>query len=362
VYGYTLAPTITWRHHGSDSGDLATAVAVGGVPHPSGYPTYLLLGDLFQLLPFADVAYRLNLLSATCAALTVVLVGLIIQQVASTVLPQQPAQSAAFSDTLPILWFCAVSAALLLAFSASFWSQAIIAEVYALNTFLAALLLYLALRVRPANQVWLAPAVFGLLGLSLGNHLSICFLGPALIGSLKVRWNRQIGLAIPLAFFAGLAVYGIIPLRAAGLPPVNWGGVANWASFGWLVGGAPYRHFLFALPPAYLPVRRIGGGGRLAVSGSLQPKAGLRLVGFVWLVCRLCHWLQHHRLSGLFAAGVADFYLMAGLGALSLEFAGTIVSAGKARLLGQISQLDTLIFTINVACFEFFPAKFTLRS
>ena len=75
VYVYTLAPTITWRNEGTDSGDLATAVAVGGVPHPPGYPTYLILGEAFKLLPFGDIAYRLNLLSAACAALTVAVVG-----------------------------------------------------------------------------------------------------------------------------------------------------------------------------------------------------------------------------------------------------------------------------------------------
>ncbi len=69
VYWLSLAPTITWQHDGADSGDLATAVAVGGVPHPSGYPTYLAMAELFRSLPLGgDVAYRLNLMSAVCAA------------------------------------------------------------------------------------------------------------------------------------------------------------------------------------------------------------------------------------------------------------------------------------------------------
>ena len=63
IYIYTLAPTITWRNDGADNGDFATAVAVEGVPHPPGYPTYLILGEAFKLLPFGDIAYRLNLLA-----------------------------------------------------------------------------------------------------------------------------------------------------------------------------------------------------------------------------------------------------------------------------------------------------------
>src|SRR5262245_52135793 len=80
IYLLTLAPTITWRNEGVDSGDLAAAVAVGGTPHPPGYPTYLVLGGLFANLPYGDVAYRLNLLSAVCAALAVMLIGLTLAQ------------------------------------------------------------------------------------------------------------------------------------------------------------------------------------------------------------------------------------------------------------------------------------------
>src|SRR5437763_2956790 len=70
VYTATLAPSITWRHGGADSGELAAAVARGAVPHPPGYPLYLLLGRLAYLtFPLAEPAARLNLLSALCVAL-----------------------------------------------------------------------------------------------------------------------------------------------------------------------------------------------------------------------------------------------------------------------------------------------------
>ena len=68
VYLLTLAPTITWAHHGADGGDLVAAVARGSIPHPPGFPTYLLLGDLFVRLPWGNLAWRLNLMSAVLAA------------------------------------------------------------------------------------------------------------------------------------------------------------------------------------------------------------------------------------------------------------------------------------------------------
>jgi len=52
LYALTLAPGLTWAHHGSDGGDFLAAALVGGVPHPSGYPTYeVLLRTLTTLFP-----------------------------------------------------------------------------------------------------------------------------------------------------------------------------------------------------------------------------------------------------------------------------------------------------------------------
>ena len=69
LYASTAAPWLTWEHAGADGGDLITAAITGGVPHPSGYPTYCLLGRLYALLPLGSSARRLNLFSATAAAL-----------------------------------------------------------------------------------------------------------------------------------------------------------------------------------------------------------------------------------------------------------------------------------------------------
>src|SRR5207247_3880947 len=65
VYAAGACPTI----YVGDSGELVTAVHILGIPHPTGYPLYVLLGKLWTLLfPVGSVAWRMSLFSAACAA------------------------------------------------------------------------------------------------------------------------------------------------------------------------------------------------------------------------------------------------------------------------------------------------------
>jgi hypothetical protein len=270
VYLCTLAPTITWRNAGADSGDLAAAVAVGGVPHPPGYPTYLILGEVYKLLPFGDIAYRLNLLSASCAAFSAAVVGLIIYHTLTTATPHQAQTREEVRKSQGHIWLCAASASLTLAFSGVFWSQAVIAEVYALNALFAALLLYGVLSIQPANDRWLVPGLAGLLGLSLGNHPSILLLLPILVWILrKVRWRWRLAISALLAFCAGLSVYWVIPIRAASHPPINWGMATTFPNFLWLVSAELYRPFFFTLPLS-------------SVLARIQTESNLVATGFLW--------------------------------------------------------------------------------
>jgi len=74
-YWLTLSPTISWLNGGIDSGELVTAMLVLGIPHPTGYPLYMLLGKLFTFLPFGEPAWRVDLMSACFAALAVALIA-----------------------------------------------------------------------------------------------------------------------------------------------------------------------------------------------------------------------------------------------------------------------------------------------
>ncbi len=77
VYLKTLCPTV----YVGDSGELIAAVYTLGIAHPPGYPLYCLLGKLFTFLPFGSIAFRVNLMSAFFASLTIVLVYLVVLKI-----------------------------------------------------------------------------------------------------------------------------------------------------------------------------------------------------------------------------------------------------------------------------------------
>jgi len=63
LYASGACPTV----YVGDSGELVTAAAMLGIPHPTGYPLYVLLGHLWTvLLPIGEPAWRMSLFSAAC--------------------------------------------------------------------------------------------------------------------------------------------------------------------------------------------------------------------------------------------------------------------------------------------------------
>jgi len=248
-YLATLAPGLTWAHDGGDGGELAAAARTLGIPHPPGYPTYLLLAHLFTLLPVGEVATRTNLFSAVCAAGTAALLTWTLARMESS-------------------RASAISAGLAVAFSPLLWSQATVTEVHTLNGLFTALLLGLAAltgpgaRRTPQQAALLALAVGSAWGLSLGNHPTALFCGPLIL--LALRRLRRFGLLGAAGIALGLAIYLYLPLRAAADPPVNWGDPRTLERFWWMVSGAPYRQFVFSLPLEYLPTRLLAWTGLLA--------------------------------------------------------------------------------------------------
>jgi len=267
LYLSTVAPTLTWRNMGSDAGDLVTAAHTLGIPHPPGYPTYVLLLKPFSILvPIGDVAFRANLFSAILASITVLLLFytlLRLMRMASA------GQEFAFSHRA---YVSAALATVAFAVSPLFWSQALIAEVYSLNAAFAAGLLYIAVDTyasstnrgkvsfsEVSNAAKLkGPVLFFLvLGLGLGNHLSLFLVAAplALWLAYALGWRRVAHPLVLVALLLGLAVYLYLPLRALQSPPINWGDPDNIRDFWWMVRAELYQQYFLGLPISELPAR-----------------------------------------------------------------------------------------------------------
>lgn len=270
LYYMTLAPSITWEHDGVDSGDLITAAYTLGIAHPPGYPLYVLLGKFFTFLPVGEVAYRVNLMSALFAAISVTLVYL-------TILLLQPETGRIINSMI-----IAAASALLLAFSHTFWSQAIIAEVYSLNALFVALIIYLATLFRFTGKDKLLWVLFLTLGFSLGNHLSVLLFLPGILFLILRRGRPKLNSCVGMAGFLllGLSIYLYLPLRAAQSPPINWGNPHTWSRFWWTVSGTIYREYALSLPLVYLPGRILSWMSMLAQQFT-WPGLALGLVG-IW--------------------------------------------------------------------------------
>ena len=193
-----------------DSGELTTAVYLLGIPHPSAYPLYVLLGKLWTLLlPFGSIAFRMSLFSSACAAATVALLF-------------------ALARRLELGRPAAALAAGILAVAPSFWGEANIQRVYALGALcLAAALLAAFAWERERTPRRLALAAL-LCALGATNHTYMFVFTAALAGAallveprLLLR-GRELALAA-LAFAAGLLPYLYLPLRSRSDPALDWG-------------------------------------------------------------------------------------------------------------------------------------------
>ncbi|MDA8020246.1 MAG: DUF2723 domain-containing protein [Thermoanaerobaculia bacterium] len=203
-----------------DSGELVAAAATLGIPHPSGYPLYVLLGHLWiQLLGVVgvdSVAFRMSLFSVFFAGLSCTLFWIVCRR---------------GGVVRPMAWL----ATLLFGLSPSFWSQAGVQRVYSLNAFFAIAVVGLALEWYRSGDAtgaqrdvrWMAAAAFAA-GLGATNHTVIGVLGVA-VGLFAVAvqpsWLRRpkhlatcVGAGV-----AGLLPYVYLPIRSAQEPRLDWG-------------------------------------------------------------------------------------------------------------------------------------------
>jgi hypothetical protein len=239
AYLRTLMPGIAF----GDWGEMQTVPHILGISHPTGYPTYILLAWLTELIPIGSVALRANLLSAVLVSLAVAI-------------------ATAISIRLGVRPIIAIAAGIASAAVGTVWAAATVAEVNPLHLFFAAALLHRALVWEEHRRV--RDLVLGglLVGLSLGNHLLTVFIAPFV--ALFVLWvGRREILARPWMLLAaggatllGLTVYLYIPIAASRVPPpaLPYNHPVTLDAVWWLVSGTQFRGQFDFLSG--------GGGGR----------------------------------------------------------------------------------------------------
>ena len=259
VYFFTLGPSVGLE----DSGELATAAAHLGVPHPPGYPFWTLCSWVFcklfswvTYMGYPTPAWAVSLCSAVFGAFAAGFTAMLICRSGrdfirgkndnydcvcgkgydfdSECLKDAGRISRPFSSfSAPLCFGGGVGGALTFAFSPAEWSQSTIVEVYSLNAFFLMWVFLLSYRwmKKPSDKIlWLTAFVFGL-GLTNYQVLLFAIVPLAVMISLKdVRLFRDFSLyLIPVLLSVqvlqvgdlGRAQYGMSTDAIGKQPPVG---------------------------------------------------------------------------------------------------------------------------------------------
>ncbi len=329
VYLWTLAPTVT----SEDSGELITAAYTMGVAHPPGFPLWCLLGKLFSCLPSGAPAWSLNFMSSLFGAATAGLLVLLGRSLHVGLLPS-------------------AAGALALAFSRHFWSQAVITEVYTLNTALLGGVILFLISWRATARAPHLCAASVLFGLGLANHLMLMLIASPALALYFLSHRRRLPsrprttAACVLLMLAGLSLYAYLPLAAAADPPLNWGDPSTWDRFVRHVSRAQYRslelegdvpwttklrfagHFLGLLweqftPYVLIPFTLLGWG----FLGSRNKERSLLLLPIILMNSAGLILTLHYSFDAENRTRMEEYYLPAYL------CISVLVAAGLARLL-----------------------------
>ncbi len=256
-----------------DTGEFQTVAPVLGTAHPTGYPTYVLLGWLATLVlgPAGEPAFRMNLLSGVLLGVAAALVVVVVRQIGGRTLP-------------------ALAAGIVLALTPIPWQVGSFADPHMLHLVMVAAILALLLgwesRVRAGvagADRWLVGAA-AVYGLSLGNHQLTILLAPGIAlfvlatePHILSRPRHVWRCAAALFGTAGL-VYLELPIRAAMHAPLVYGHPDSLGGFLYVALGQQFLGDVSS-PFGDLPAKGadllVLAGRQLGVLAALVPAAFL---------------------------------------------------------------------------------------
>ncbi len=276
IYLLTKAPTVSFW----DCGEFIACSNILGIPHPPGAPLFVLLGRFFIILPLPfSAAVSVNFISVVASAAAVyVAYWLIIRMIVGFEIKQLSLHRRI------ALAIGGLAGGLIMAFSATWWDNAIEAEVYGAAMFLMLTLCYLLLiwssRIGKPGAGRYLVLISYLSFLSIGFHLTTFLVMPVFIAYMALKdknlltdfrfwivwitlliivvsfdmffWG-MISLLVVLGFAAfsktrapyrwglafavvaaaavGYSTHLYIPIRAAEKPAINENNPSNWRRF-----------------------------------------------------------------------------------------------------------------------------------
>lgn len=234
----------------NDSGELALAQATLSIPHPTGYPLFVLIGYIFNLLPLPfTTIFKLNLLGAIWCVLAVVMVIRISSLILNNlnILLNRKGRTLIITNNLKNSEkiIASVFAGLMLAYSATFWLQSSRVEVYSLQIFITSIIIFFTLKTLiihvkshnselPASsifKIWFLVFVF--IGLGFANHMMTIYLLPAIfflyfkLNKLTKTSLQTFALLSLSSSIVSVIFYFGMMMRANMDPPWSWGNTSN---------------------------------------------------------------------------------------------------------------------------------------
>lgn len=272
-------PTLARGPTFSDGPELVTAIYTLGVPHPTGYPLFVLLGHVFTRLlplPIAPVL-KVELFNALCAVGAALFtargareLALLLQSRAAAPTPAHAGAGEGTEDAD----LCGLGAGFLLGITHLLWQQVRIPEVYPLHLFLVAWAGYLWIRFEVTRRETYIVAAALPMGLGLAHHVTMVYMLPAAALYLLVRkpsffvaWllypvarlvrRRRPGFLASISFqrawaFPLACLVGALPMLSylyliwanAHTTGIPWNDVRDWDQLVYHVSGKQYSGFL----------------------------------------------------------------------------------------------------------------------
>lgn len=215
VYISCTEPSASWW----DCGEFIACCYKLEIGHPPGAPLFMMLGRIFSLFAFgnvAKVALMINIMSALLSAFTILFLFWSITAIAQKMAEKHFGIS---TSTTIVIMASGFVGALAYTFSDSFWFSAVEGEVYATSSFFTAIVFWAILKwervadEKHANK-WIVLIAY-LMGLSTGVHLLNLLVIPAIcfvyyFRKYKPAFKGIIITAILSVLILGFIQYGVI--------------------------------------------------------------------------------------------------------------------------------------------------------